>query len=86
MQVLRKDGEIKRLIEDTSKQAEKYQNLQQTKTALDMEIAVYKRLLESEEDRLGIQTGDFFIGINKKYCYFRSRIIQPSRCLPNLWE
>ena len=26
----------------------------QVKTALDMEIAVYKQLLETEEDRLGI--------------------------------
>ena len=86
MQILRKDGEIKRLIEDTSKQVDKYQNLQQTKTALDMEIAVYKKLLESEEDRLGIQTGDLFVKINKKDCYFRCRIIQPPRCLPNLWE
>ena len=36
---------------------EAYQNLMQIKTALDMEIAVYKKLLESEEDRLGIVTG-----------------------------
>ena len=28
--------------------------LMQVKTALDMEIAVYKQLLETEEDRLGI--------------------------------
>ena len=28
--------------------------LLQVKTALDMEIAVYKQLLETEEDRLGI--------------------------------
>ena len=27
----------------------------QVKTALDMEIAVYKQLLETEEDRLGIK-------------------------------
>ena len=27
------------------------------KTALDMEIAVYKQLLETEEDRLGIKQG-----------------------------
>ena len=30
------------------------QNLMDTKIALDMEIAVFRRLLESEEDRLGI--------------------------------
>ena len=68
--MLRKDGEIKRLLGDTSRQAEKYQNLQQTKTALDMEIAVYKKLLESEEDRLGIQTGDLFVRTNNKDCNF----------------
>ena len=28
--------------------------LMQVKTALDMEIAVYRQLLETEEDRLGI--------------------------------
>ena len=31
-----------------------HQNLMDTKVALDMEIAVFRRLLESEEDRLGI--------------------------------
>ena len=29
--------------------------LSQVKTALDMEIAVYRQLLETEEDRLGIK-------------------------------
>ena len=31
-----------------------YQTLLDTKTALDMEIAVFRRLLETEEDRLGL--------------------------------
>ena len=34
------------------------QNLMDTKIALDMEIAVFRRLLESEEDRLGIAGPD----------------------------
>ena len=29
----------------------------QTKTALDMEISLYRKLLESEEDRLGMDSG-----------------------------
>ena len=49
-----KDTEIKQLQVDLSKQLGRYQNLLDVKTALDMEIAVYKELLESEEDRLGI--------------------------------
>ena len=31
-----------------------YRNLQDIKIALDMEIAVFRRLIESEEDRLNI--------------------------------
>ena len=33
-------------------QMKEYSNLQEIKIALDMEIAVFRRLLESEEDRL----------------------------------
>jgi hypothetical protein len=55
---LNRDEKIQKLLEDISIQLEDYQTLQQTKTALDMEIAVYKRLLESEEDRLGIEKGN----------------------------
>ena len=57
LRIAEKDAKIKETLEEIQKQMEAYQNLLQIKTALDMEIAVYKKLLESEEDRLGIVTG-----------------------------
>ena len=42
------------------------QNLMDTKIALDMEIAVFRRLLESEEDRLGI-AGPDALGKNRLF-------------------
>lgn len=53
-----KDEEIQRLLDELSNQLKEYQILMDTKVALDMEIAVFRRLLESEEDRLGINIGD----------------------------
>ena len=53
-QLAGKDDEIKQLMEKLADQLKAYQNLQDIKTALDMEIAVYRRLIEVEEDRLGI--------------------------------
>merc|ERR1712227_630640 len=53
-QVAAKDNEIKRLLDELSRQLEEYQNLMDTKIGLDIEIAVFRRLLETEEDRLGI--------------------------------
>ena len=50
-QVSTKDVEIKRLIDELSDQMREYQNLHELKIALDMEIAVFHRLLETEEDR-----------------------------------
>ncbi len=47
-------GEIKRLLDQLADQLKEYQNLQDLKVQLDMEIAVYRRLLETEEDRLGL--------------------------------
>lgn len=57
-QLAAKEDEIKRLLDELSNQLNEYQALMDTKVALDMEIAVFRRLLESEEDRLGINIGD----------------------------
>ena len=53
-----RDSEIEKLLNTVTKQSEDYQTLQETKNALDMEIAVYRKLMESEEDRLGLQSGE----------------------------
>merc|ERR1712200_280515 len=51
-QLAAKDNEIQRLLDELSNQLQEYQNLMDTK------IAVFRRLLESEEDRLGIAGPD----------------------------
>jgi lamin B len=57
-QLTAKDDEIKRLLDELNNQMNEYQTRSNTKVALDMEIAVFRRLLESEEDRLGINITD----------------------------
>ncbi len=61
VQLAAKEDEIKRLLDELSNQLNEYQALMDTKVALDMEIAVFRRLLESEEDRLGINIGGSYI-------------------------
>ena len=53
-QMAAKDDEIKRLLDELASQLKQFQALQDIKVQLDMEIAVFKQLLESEEDRLGL--------------------------------
>lgn len=53
-QMAAKDDEIKRLLDELADQLKEFRNLQDLKVQLDMEIAVYRRLIESEEDRLGL--------------------------------
>ena len=43
------------MVEELRRGQQQYQALMDTKIALDMEIAVFRRLLESEEDRLGLE-------------------------------
>ena len=49
-----KDDEIKAVVDKLEAQIKQYQQLQEMKIALDMEIAVFRRLIENEEDRLDL--------------------------------
>ena len=51
VQLPAKDNEINQILDELSSEMIKYQNLQEIKVGLDMEIAVFRRLIESEEDR-----------------------------------
>ena len=58
IQLSDKDGEISELLDKISDQQKDFQSLQETKAALDTEIAVFRKLMETEEDRMGLsETG-----------------------------
>ena len=50
-------AKIGHLLKQLADQQREYQSVQELKMQMDMEIAVYRRLLETEEDRMGVAGG-----------------------------
>ena len=59
-----KEGEIEVIKEKIRKQVEDMENLVLEKQGLDAEIAVFKKLVETEEERLGITKGKYILYCN----------------------
>lgn len=56
--ILHKEKEIELILEKTQKQMKEFEHLLEEKQGLDAEIAVFKKLVETEEERLGLTKDD----------------------------
>ena len=73
IQLSDKDGEISELLDKISDQQKDFQSLQETKAALDTEIAVYRKLMETEEDRMGLsETSQGYKNLSNKISFLKS--------------
>ena len=58
------------ILEKSQKQMKEFENLLEEKQGLDAEIGVFRKLVETEEERLGLSKGRF-INISKiiSFCF-----------------